>query len=55
MDGEKENDSVNTSVFSTPNNQFTSTPSGQFRNTPIRPLTSAYIAARSENEVCVQI
>ncbi|XP_060576796.1 nucleoporin NUP35-like [Ruditapes philippinarum] len=51
MDGEKENDSMNTSVFSTPNNQFTSTQSGQLRNTPIRPLTSAYIAAKSENEV----
>ncbi|XP_045175664.1 nucleoporin NUP35-like isoform X1 [Mercenaria mercenaria] len=51
MEGEKENDPVNTSVFSTPNSHFTSTPSGQLKNTPIRPLTAAYMAARSENEV----
>lgn len=53
MEGEKENDPVNTSIapFSTPNTQFKSTPNGQLKNTPIRPLTAAYMAARNENEV----
>lgn len=53
MDGEKENENTNTSCpsYNTPTNRFTSTPKGQLRNTPIRPLTAAYMAAKSEHEV----
>ena len=52
MDFNKENDSINQSLnpMSSPFGQVTS-PGGQLKGTPIRPLTAAYIAARSENEV----
>lgn len=52
MDCDKENESMNASVhpLSTSYSQITS-PGGQLKGTPIRPLTAAYMAARSENEV----
>ena len=63
--GEKENDSLMQtpgSVFTpgqNPGSQFTPGPAhltspatpGQHKHTPIRPLTAAYMAAKSENEV----
>lgn len=55
MGMDKENDSINTSVpsFALSSSQLTSPgASGHLKHTPIRPLTAAYMAARSENEVC---
>ncbi|KAL4225629.1 Nucleoporin nup35 [Mactra antiquata] len=54
MDYDKENESANVScqTFSTPiSHTASSGNSSQLKHTPMRPLTAAYMAARSENEV----
>ena len=53
MEVDKENESLNLSSaqFGTPGTSFMSPQVGGVKKTPIRPLTAAYKAARSENEV----
>ena len=57
MEIDKENDESNLSSahFGTPGTSFMSPQVGGVKKTPIRPLTAAYKAARSENEVNVFI
>ena len=55
MESDKENGGLNLSSaqFGTPNTSIMSPQVSGMKKTPIRPLTAAYKAARSENEVSV--